>query len=123
MQLMTKVPHYHRKEIAESLKTQRQKWRYTLKIYRPELPELSVSLKPHDYWIGRDNACDIVLKDSKISRQHARLEWLPEYFWRIHDHESQNGILVQGLPVKTMILFHGDEITVGDAKLQLYINT
>jgi pilus assembly protein CpaF len=50
------------------------------------------------FWIGRDEACDVQLLSSRISRRHVSLELTPEGI-RITD-TSANGTLVDGLPLR-----------------------
>lgn len=49
-------------------------------------------------WIGRDDACDVQLLSSRISRRHVSLELTPEGI-RVTD-SSANGTLVDGLPLR-----------------------
>ena len=62
--------------------------------------------------IGRDAACDIVLDDGAVSRQHARIEVGadgPE----IRDLNSTNGTFVNGEPIFAGLLEKGDVIALG----------
>ena len=49
--------------------------------------------------IGRDEQCDIVLDDDRVSRRHARLS-VSEGAWRIADLDSKNGTSFQGVAVR-----------------------
>jgi hypothetical protein len=66
-------------------------------------------------WIGRDNAVnDIVLPDSAVSRRHSRIESDGASFF-VHDTGSTNGTFVNGLPIATSQLRHGDTIAIGNS--------
>lgn len=76
--------------------------------------------------IGRDPRCDIALiADSRTSRQHARLHYLPSDYdpnsgvWQIEDGGSTNGLIVNGVHVTTHQLQIGDELMVGDSVLRI----
>ncbi len=62
--------------------------------------------------VGRRQDCDIVLSDTSVSRNHARLD-----FNRgrciITDLDSTNGIIVNDVLVKTKTLETGDVVTLG----------
>lgn len=67
--------------------------------------------------IGRGQA-DVVILDPKISRQHAVLEWTEEGY-RLTDHGSVNGCLVNGKPVKSCLVAPGDTIRLGGTTLKM----
>lgn len=64
------------------------------------------------YVIGRKGLCDILIEDSRASRQHAEIvrEGLG---WAIADLDSTNGTLLNGQPVTHRRLKDGDVVTVG----------
>ena len=62
--------------------------------------------------IGRDPACDLVLKDSSVSRRHALLSWNGGG-WRLVDFGSRNGTIVNGEPARGVELRDGDRIAIG----------
>jgi pSer/pThr/pTyr-binding forkhead associated (FHA) protein len=67
--------------------------------------------------IGRSSQNDVVVKDSSVSRQHARLELLGTT-WYVKDLNSLNGVEVGGKPVlDERALHHGDEIILGNTRL------
>ena len=67
-----------------------------------------------DGWsIGRDGACDLVLGDNRVSRQHARLDQ-DEQDWTMRDLNSQNGMRVNGATTKEHLLCSGDVIEIAD---------
>ena len=53
--------------------------------------------------LGRGSDCDIVLEHRNISRNHARIYQDPFGRWIIEDLDSQNGILIDGKPIKNRI--------------------
>ncbi|HJM88782.1 MAG TPA: FHA domain-containing protein [Dehalococcoidia bacterium] len=68
--------------------------------------------------LGRASACDVVLTDSGISREHARIELVGETV-TIHDLKSRNGTWVNGERASGVTLLPGDEIGVGRLTLAL----
>lgn len=63
--------------------------------------------------LGRLGRCTIPLKDTRASREHARIYRAPDGF-HVIDLNSKNGILVNGQKVEKAKLAGGDEIQVGD---------
>jgi chromosome segregation ATPase len=61
--------------------------------------------------IGRSNQCDIPLRDSAVSRIHARLNKCDSGF-EIEDADSTNGLMVNKQKVQRAVLHHGDIISV-----------
>lgn len=76
-------------------------------------------LKPKgSTWIGRDNIInDVVLNGSSVSRRHMRIETDGTNYY-IHDLYSTNGTYINGNPVSTSLLRHGDTITLGNIVLR-----
>lgn len=63
--------------------------------------------------IGRSEHCDIVLDDRQVSRYHARITWMDDYYC-IEDLGSKNGTQVNGKAyTNSVILQDGDELQVG----------
>lgn len=69
--------------------------------------------------IGRSHTNQIVLKDAKVSRQHAEIKRQGTEFLLI-DLNSSNGTLVNGQKVHEHILTAEDEINIGDFILQFH---
>lgn len=67
--------------------------------------------------IGRDDSCDVTLKDRSVSRHHATLS---KVFggYSIEDEQSTNGTRVNGNVVTKRFLKHGDLIEVGKYHLR-----
>jgi pSer/pThr/pTyr-binding forkhead associated (FHA) protein len=70
--------------------------------------------------LGRGPGVDVAFDDSAMSRQHAAIEFADERF-RIQDLESTNGVLVNGDPVFSSSLGHGDRIQLGTLQFQIVI--
>jgi pSer/pThr/pTyr-binding forkhead associated (FHA) protein len=67
--------------------------------------------------IGRDESCDVTLKDRSVSRHHATL--LKVFGgYSIEDEKSTNGTRVNGNAVTKRFLKHGDLIEVGKYHLR-----
>lgn len=65
------------------------------------------------FTLGRDEGCDLPLEEQGVSRLHATLEGVNQDLI-VHDEESTNGVLVNGLPIDDwQVLEHGDEIAFG----------
>lgn len=74
-----------------------------------------IELKKGEEWrIGRSSECQVRIQSPRVSRQHAAIIW-PEGADgpSIRDLGSQNGILVDGRPVKEHAFKDGDELTIG----------
>ncbi len=66
--------------------------------------------------IGRVPGCEVVLNDTAVSRQHARIE-LVEGRATVIDLGSQNGTLVNNQRIERRDLIGGDVLTIGTAVL------
>jgi Protein of unknown function (DUF3662)/Inner membrane component of T3SS, cytoplasmic domain len=66
--------------------------------------------------IGRAPECELVLKDSLVSRRHARLHARNGVFV-LTDLGSTNGTRVNGHRVTELVLGAGDRIEIGDTKV------
>ncbi|OGQ04022.1 MAG: hypothetical protein A3F82_06685 [Deltaproteobacteria bacterium RIFCSPLOWO2_12_FULL_44_12] len=67
--------------------------------------------------IGRSHNNQIVLKDAKVSRQHAEIRIQGEEYLVV-DLNSSNGTMVNGQKVHEHILSPNDEIQIGDFVMQ-----
>src|SRR5688572_8112657 len=82
-------------------------------FYVPESGEKSYKLSPNrPVSIGRDPGNDIVLRDAKVSRHHARIVY-ERGFYVLHDLSSSNGSFVNGKRVKIGPLADGSELRLG----------
>lgn len=68
--------------------------------------------------VGRHHACDVVLDESSVSRQHARLVFR-DGSWVLQDLESTNGTVVNGVRVGRCALRPGDHVVLGEAHLRI----
>ncbi len=67
--------------------------------------------------IGRSPSNDIVLKESKVSRQHAAINYIGGNYVLV-DLKSSNGVFVNGKKIEEAALRDGDEVSVGSFKFQ-----
>jgi len=78
-------------------------------------------LNPDATIIGRDPSCDIVLDDTAVSRQHAKIRVVKEKggepTFILHDMASENGTFVNGEEIVKYELKDGDCIRMGRTKL------
>ncbi len=79
-----------------------------------------VALGANPVRIGRLPSCDIVLADPNVSRQHAEVRRTEDGLGGhvVADLGSTNGTKVNGIPVRSQRLEHGDEIAVGGTRLR-----
>jgi hypothetical protein len=79
---------------------------------------IALSSKPMK--IGRLPDCDIVLSDANVSRHHAEIRRSDDGSggYVVVDLGSTNGTKVNGVPVRSQRLEHGDEVAVGAARMR-----
>ena len=65
-----------------------------------------------DFSAGRDEDNSLALDDRMVSRHHCVIR-RERGLYAIHDLDSHNGTLVNGVPVKEQTLKHGDRIQIG----------
>ena len=71
-------------------------------------------------FLGRGSAMDIQLRDSEISRRHAKLEIRdPEV--TLTDLGATNGTWYNGAKVESVTINHQDEFTLGSTTLMLIV--
>jgi pSer/pThr/pTyr-binding forkhead associated (FHA) protein len=71
------------------------------------------------YVLGRGSECAIRIKEPQVSRKHLELV-VKEHSVSVTDLGTKNGTLVNGRPIRTTVLAHGDYIMLGT--LELYVN-
>jgi pSer/pThr/pTyr-binding forkhead associated (FHA) protein len=72
-------------------------------------------------YIGRDDACEVVVRGSSVSRRHASIAPVVGGFM-LRD-ESANGTLVNGVRVVgTYLLGHGDVVCIQDEELRVELD-
>ena len=72
--------------------------------------------------IGRGPGVDLAFNDETMSRQHAAFEFAGEAFG-VRDLGSTNGVVVNGEPVRSAPLEHGDRLQIGAQTFQVLIET
>ena len=77
-----------------------------------------IRVGPKGIVVGRSPKADVVLPDSKISRQHARF-YVKDGYCYVEDMGARNGVLVQGRRHKKLCLQDGDIVDLGYCKLRL----
>jgi pSer/pThr/pTyr-binding forkhead associated (FHA) protein len=71
--------------------------------------------------LGRGPAVDVELVDDEISQQHAAVEFVAGEGFRVVDLGSTNGTSVNGEPVQSHRLEHGDRVGLGRHVVQLVV--
>jgi pSer/pThr/pTyr-binding forkhead associated (FHA) protein len=71
--------------------------------------------------LGRGPAVGIELVDDEISQQHAAVEFVAGQGFRVVDLGSTNGTRVNGEPVKSQTIEHGDRVEIGRHVVQLVL--
>ena len=83
-----------------------------------ESPSLSFKLERVTNVLGRDDHCDVVVPETKISRRHCLVE-IQEQIVKVKDLGSSNGTYVNGALVRDSILKTGDQLGLGGYSLVL----
>jgi pSer/pThr/pTyr-binding forkhead associated (FHA) protein len=89
----------------------------TLVLQLPDGQQQAFNLGKPQVLLGRAANNDIVLADSRVSRNHARLE-CGRQGCAVIDLGSANGTRLGGVPVTTARLAPGDTLQIGDSILQ-----
>ena len=71
--------------------------------------------------IGRAADCDLILDRQEISRHHAELLRIDATSYELRDLGSTNGTQVNGEPIQTALVRHGDEIRLGALPFRLLL--
>jgi serine/threonine protein kinase/S1-C subfamily serine protease len=79
-----------------------------------------VQVTGDDFVIGRDDAADLQILDTRASRRHASLKVLPGGNAELRDLDSSNGTLLNGAPVKSAVLSGNERIRIGDTELSFF---
>lgn len=88
----------------------------SIEVREPGKPARQVSLTGAPLRIGRAPECELVLKDSRVSRRHARLQARGGVLV-LTDLGSTNGTRVNGHRVSEVVLGAGDRIQVGETSI------
>ncbi len=78
-------------------------------------------LEKHRSIIGRRNA-DVVLRDPRVSRQHAAIEVYRDRIL-VKDLGSSNGTQVNGRKIEVEMVSAGSRIRIGDTTLELLVQS
>ena len=90
-------------------------------VRRPDYSKVQVPLERETTIIGRSVSCDIVIKDDKASREHARVSRVGSGSYELEDLSSRNGTWSDGVQVSKMRLMNGDSFSVGNAVFTLRV--
>jgi len=83
---------------------------------RPNVFGLSLESKQNKLSIGRSNRCTVTVKAPSVSEHHADLRF-EKNKWILTDHNSTNGIRLQGKLITELILEHGSTISLGQIEM------
>lgn len=72
--------------------------------------------------LGRHGECDIQLNSRKVSRRHCCIAQVSDYIV-VRDLGSTNGVRINGQRVLEGKLNAGDELTVGNFRYQVYLDS
>ncbi len=64
--------------------------------------------------LGRQQGCDLVVRDSRASRRHAELTPESDGRWRLRDLGSANGTSIDSVRTSEAVLEGGEEIRIGE---------
>ena len=81
---------------------------------------LSEPLTHWENFLGRSNACDVILGYPTVSRQHAALIRAENDSWTVYDLASKGGITINGRPVaEAAPVAYGDVVALGGVETVL----
>jgi putative serine protease PepD len=69
------------------------------------------------FTVGREGAVDLVVPDTKVSRQHAYFQDLGDGRVALYDQNSSNGTFVNGQRIQSVTLSGGEQVQFGDTVL------
>jgi len=92
----------------------------SLRILEGDQPNSHFFLSKTETVVGRDNRCDIVLRDAEVSARHCGIVVF-ESVAVLKDLGSTNGTVLNGYLIKEDLLKDGDKIQVGGTTLQFCI--
>lgn len=104
--------------------------RMWLTVFAGPKPAHTVEVSGSRFLIGRDDSCDLMIDDPKVSREHAVIAPALGPFRKIRDLGSANGILIDGrrlqgpvgfstAPVKEAELSGGEWLHFGDTPVMV----
>jgi transcriptional regulator with PAS, ATPase and Fis domain len=65
---------------------------------------------------GREPTLAHVILDPAMSRTHCTIEY-KDGSWSVIDHDSRNGTMVNGVPIRSQLLNDGDQVQIGNSIL------
>ena len=71
--------------------------------------------------IGRDPLCDMILDNSTVSAQHARLTYRQSQWWLEDLHSTNGTFLNQETVLEPVVITSGDELRCGQVILRVKI--
>lgn len=87
----------------------------TLSLVAVDGLERKYELSPHEpFRLGRDPANDAVIRDAKVSRNHAEIRF-ERGFYVLHDLSSANGTFVNGRQIRIAPLIDGAQVRFGNS--------
>jgi pSer/pThr/pTyr-binding forkhead associated (FHA) protein len=95
-------------------------WSATLVVLEGAVPGAEHALREPRTVLGRGPAAGVTLADDEVSQQHAAVEFTGEGF-RVVDLGSTNGTRLNGEPVQSAELDHGDRLQLGRHVVQLVV--
>ena len=95
-------------------------WNATLVVVEGDAPGAEHRLRAPRVVLGRGEGVGIPLPDDEVSLQHAAVEYTGDGF-RVVDLGSTNGTLVNGAPIQSHALEHGDRLQLGSHVVQLVL--
>jgi S1-C subfamily serine protease len=77
----------------------------------------TITVVGDQFTVGRDDSCDLTIRDHKVSRKHAYFKALPDGRAALHDLNSSNGTYVNGHRVQSALLSGNEQVQFGDTLL------
>jgi putative serine protease PepD len=77
----------------------------------------TITVVGDQFTVGRDDSCDLTIRDHKVSRKHAYFKALPDGRAALHDLNSSNGTFVNGHRVQSALLSGNEQVQFGDTML------
>ncbi len=114
-----KLKHAEEKRI-ELLQEMRMRGNLPWLIVVHEGKEYRYEIDDPLFTIGRENTNKLCLPSTTISRRHALIKFSDRNYF-VEDLNSSNGVLVNNMKVKEIILSHGDVIQLGSVYLTFMI--
>jgi hypothetical protein len=89
-----------------------------MKVISPDGITSRIPISRAGCWVGRSRDCQIRLPDPTLSRKHCWVG-LRGGSLQVRDANSSHGTQVNGKPVRCAYLQTGDEVRVGQSRLQI----